>query len=203
MSGMKNEENSGLDEFGTEKWVEDTNLDAMLRAQDKFTLERGDELRENCYHLTEEVVKRYLRLREHAAPSAFGAFDRDEIARILTFVPVIEYTGFFYDPPTADAPKGNVYETTWETDASEAWDRSTFIAAYARYLEEAAAFAEAQGVTDAQQAYRGALELVNAAGSPQVLRRALSPDDALRVVDLERRATETLGAAMAGKEAAS
>ena len=197
---MKNTETDLPETFMTEKWVNDYNLESMLKAQDRFTMERGGELKENCSRLLAEVSIRYGRVTHGEPPSAFGAFDRDEIARILAFFPVIEYEGFAYVPASDGTEEGHAYKTQWETDAEEAWTRSRFIEGYEKYLEAAAALADAKGVADARQGYLDAKTLVNATGAPQTLRHAIAPDDALRVIDLEKTATESLRVAMPKRE---
>ena len=165
-------------------WVEGENAARINRAQDRFTRECGAELTENCAYLTVETAKRYLQITDGKPPSAFGDFDRDEIARTLAADTMLSYDGYVCDGD-------GFYETTWQTEAIETWDRSKFVEAYGKYLGTAATFAEAQGCADAAQGYRKAEQIVCTKTHP-FYQRPLSPNDALEVTALEKAATESL-----------
>lgn len=188
-----------------EEWVQSSNMDAMMRAQDRFTRERGNELRENCQRLQVEAYRRYSWLDRDEPPRAFGAFDSDEIARILATPAMIRYDGFMLT--RGKAAKGEkahgdgICRTTWETEAAESWNRTTFIAIFQTYLERAVESAKEHGAESALRDYRQALQLVKTTESPY-RRGVLSPDDALRVIALEQAANGALRKAMSGKGAA-
>lgn len=168
----------------TRNWVEGENAARLNREQARFTRECGAQLAENCAYLTVETAKRYLQIKGGKPPSAFGDFDRDEIARTLAVDTTISYDGYVCD-------NGGFCETTWQTEAIEMWDRSKFVEAYGKYLGTAANFAEARGCADAAQGYRKAEQIVCTKTNP-LYQRPLSPNDALEVVALEKAATESL-----------
>ena len=171
-------------------WIESTNDSALQRTQDEFTREYGAELADNCNHLIIEVASRYLQIKDGKPPYAFGGFDRDEIARTLAAETTIRYNGYVRD--TANG--GDIVETVWETDAIESWDRRKFIEAFDRYLAEMMTFAKARGAGGALRDCREARQIINAASSSILGFAPLAPDDALRVVELEKAASEALSA---------
>lgn len=204
--GMDHEKDineNGRHEIGdAAEWVEDANLHSMLEAQDRFTREIGAELKENCNRLIIEVGKRCVQLENGKPPSPVGAFDREEIARILTAPAMIEYKGYVLDAAGDEGGESSgVRETTWETNAEEEWKRSALIGIYEMFLEKAEKFAEGHGAKSAMRDYGEAARIVKRTKT-SYLRAALPPDDALRVIDLEQAATASLSGEMRGKGAA-
>lgn len=172
------------------------NEEAKAAAQAEFTLKTGEELRAQCHRLTEEVAQRYAAVMKGESPRAFGGYDRDEIARILNTDTYIYYNGYEIDtslePKSIDYWESGTIGVSLSCEAEEAWDRYVFIEAYSKFLHTAAAFAKSTGALHAMRLYLRAWGVVNIAFDPTPYDRELSADEALRIVNLERVATERL-----------
>ena len=175
--------------------IEEANEKLHKVAQERYTRKVGAELRANCRRLAEETAMRYALIMNGEAPRAFGAYDRDEVARILNANIVIAYDGYCLRMPLdidhIERWEDGAEETSWSVDAEEKWDRGAFIAAYEKYLHTAAAFAKSIGSTHAMRLYLRAWGLVRKTGT-QCNRFVLAADEALRTVNLERVATDRL-----------
>jgi len=176
--------------------IDDANDEAQKAAQEEFTRETGAELQEQCHRLTEETARRYARIMKGLSPQAFGEYDRDEIARIFNADVVIYFDGYELDmssdPETVEDWQDGAIETSWDTEAEEAWDRLAFVEAFEKYLYTAAAFAKSIGAVHAMRLYLRAWGIVHEARERRKARFRLDPDEALRVVNLERVATDRL-----------
>ena len=75
-------------------WVDELDDEARLAAQREFTNSIGAEVEELCIRLKEEVAKRYLLICNGDRPKPFGAFDRDEIQRLLAYNLKFTYDGY-------------------------------------------------------------------------------------------------------------
>ena len=176
--------------------IDAANDEAFLEAQEEFTRKTGAELREQCHRLVEATAERYALIMKGESPRAFGAYDRDEIARILNADLAISYDGYDLnmspDPSSITDWQDCAIETTLECEAEEGWDRAKFIEAYEKYLYTAAAFAKSIGASHAMRLYLRAWGLVGKACPHCGYRVRLFANEALHVVNLERVATERL-----------
>ena len=126
-------------------WVDELDDEACTEAQKDFTREFGAEVAETCDRLLMVVAIRYSLLRNGERPKAFGAFDRDEIERILAYDQNFNYDGYELDLG-ADFEKATdcsdcMIEVSKTTASEEAWTRFEFIKAFRKFLETAAAIA--------------------------------------------------------------
>ena len=164
--------------------------------QEEFTREKGEELKTRCHELTREVAKRYDSIILGEAPCAFGEYDRDDIARILNTDMTIEYLGYDLDmtpgKEVGDDWREGAIESLRIFAPEEAWDRSAFIGAFDKYLYTAAAFAKSIGALHAMRLYLRAWGIVHDVYVDGDVCLALSPEEALRAVRLERIASSRL-----------
>ena len=122
----------------------------------------------------------------------FGAYDRDEIERILATDLNLIYEGYILDYG-ADLKKctdlNEVICKTTNTDAArESSDRYHFLVEFRKYLKAAASFAKSIGANPAMRLYLRAYLLVE----KLVESDALPPENAKRFSAFERMATELL-----------
>ena len=175
--------------------IDEENSILCQEAKEEFTRKTGAELKANCRRLTEETAERYALIMKGEAPRAFGAYDRDEIARILNVDTTICCDGYGLNTSLEIRPEDDwedcAIETSFIIDAAETWDRKAFIEAYEKYLHTAAAFAKSIGSTHAMRLYLRAWGLVRKTYL-QYDRLPLAADEALRTVNLERVATDRL-----------
>ena len=168
---------------------------AMLDAADDFTRETGADLAAKCTRLAVETARRYEAVRRGEAPAAFGAFDRDEIARVLNADTIITYMGYRpkkdFDPKACKDWIDAAYCTEFRIEAAETYARNVFLAAYAKYLHTAAAFAKSMDGGTAMRLYLRAWRIVDALTHDR-WHSSATPNDALRAVNLERLASERL-----------
>ena len=176
--------------------IDDANEEAHKAAQEEFTRATGAELQKQCHRLTAETARRYARLMKGQSPQAFGEYDRDEIARILNADVVLFYFGYELDmstdSDTVEDWQDGASDTGWDTEAEEAWDRLAFVEAFEKYLYTAAAFAKSIDAVHAMRLYLRAWGIVHEARERRKARFRLDSDEALRVVNLERVATDRL-----------
>ena len=179
-------------ESDVQYWVDELDDEACAAAQKEFTREFGAEVTENCDRLLRIVAVRYNLLRNGERPKAFGAFDRDEIERILTYDLNFEYDGyqidFSADFETATDCNDCIIEAPMTTASEEAWTRYEFVKAFMKYLETAAAFAKSIGAIPASRLYMRAYLILEPLDSDS----NLSPEDAHRFAMFEKIATEML-----------
>ena len=175
--------------------IDEENDERREEAQKTFTSETGAELQTRCRELTVETANRYDDIMKGDAPQAFGAYDCDDIARILNTKATFDFDGFDLDmtPRTyeVDDWMDGAIETTLTAEADEAWDRSAFVGAYEKYLYTAAAFAKSMGATHAMRLYLRSWGIVRKTQGP-CYRYSLDADDSLRAVNLERIASSKL-----------
>ena len=176
--------------------IDDANDEARKIAQDEFTCATGAELQKQCHRLTAETANRYARIMKGQSPQAFGEYDRDDIARILNANVIIFYFGYELnmsaDPDTVEDWQDGTNDAGYDTEAEEAWDRLAFVEAFEKYLYTAAAFAKSIGGVHAMRHYLRAWGIVHEARERLKVRFRLDPAEALRVVNLERVATDRL-----------
>ena len=176
--------------------IDDATDEAQKAAQDEFTRATGAELQKQCHRLTSETAKRYARIMKGLSPQAFGEYDRDEIARILNADVVLFYFGYELDmstdPDTVEDWQDGAMDASYDVEAEEAWDRLAFVEAFEKYLYTAAAFAKSIGAVHAMRLYLRAWGIVHEVRESRKARFRLDPDEALRVVNLERVATDRL-----------
>jgi len=179
-----------------QKEIGDANEEARWAAEADFSNNAGRDLLVQCHRLTEETSERYALVMKGESPRAFGEYDRDEVAHILSLDVVITFDGYTLDMSTdAETIKDwreAAVKTQWQCDAYPARDRLAFIAVYEKYLYTAALFAKSIGAEHAMRLYLRAWGLVSEAHAQNGQRARLAPDDALRTVNLERVATERL-----------
>ena len=173
-------------------WVDEFEDESLRGEQERFTREVGAEIEENCLRLMKEAAKCRLAICNGEKPIAFGAFDRDEIERILASDLNLYYDGYEMDldadldecTDCSDA----IYTTCKSTAAEEAWTRFEFIKEYKKYLETAAVFAKSIGAVPAMRLYLRAFLVLD----PLFHDSRLSVETAKRVVAFERIATDML-----------
>ena len=175
--------------------IELENARLIHDAAAEFTRKTGAEMQKRCSELTQETAARYAQIMRGEAPLEFGAYDSDDIARILATDTIIVCTGYRFDK-AADIAKAKYWtdaavETSFYFGADESWDRAAFVDAYEKYLYTAAAFAKSIGADHAMRLYLRAWGLVHGALVGQNHDK-LDADSALRVVRLERIATSRL-----------
>lgn len=174
--------------------IDNANDNNRAEAQAAFTEETGKELADSCHYLAKGAAERLAVVRRGEPPPAFGAYDRDEIARIYTTDTSITYDGYDLDMG-ADAatidnwPDGAIMMPRYE-EAEEADDRKIFLDRYEEYLYAAAVFAKSIG-SAAVRPYLMAWGLSRETRT-QFSRLTLSPQEALRLTDLEKAASKLL-----------
>jgi hypothetical protein len=173
-------------------WVDEFEDESLRGEQERFTREIGAEIEENCLRLMKEVAKCHLAICNGEKPIAFGAFDRDEIERILASDLNLYYDGYEMDLDadldTCIDCSDAIYTTCKSTAAEEAWTRFEFIKEYKKYLETAAAFSKSIGAVPAMRLYLRAFVILD----PLFPDSRLSVENAKRVVAFERIATDML-----------
>ena len=171
-------------------WVDELDDEARLAAQKEFTNSIGAEVEELCIRLKEEVAKRYLLICNGDRPKPFGAFDRDEIQRLLAYNLNFTYDGYEIDEFSdfSGSIESCMDEVSKVTDSEEAWSRYEFVIVFRKYLETAAAFAKSIGATPAMRLYMRAFLILESLNSDS----NLSPEDARRFAMFEKSATEML-----------
>ena len=180
-----------------EAGIDQANEENRRVAQKEFTRETGAELAINCNWLLGETNERMAIVERAGVPMEFGAMDRDSIARVLNADMSLSYDGYTTAYAEYDgAAKGGDWrdyaeETPLETVADEACERNAFIDRYEQYLYLAASYAKSLGATAAMRLYLMAWRTVKLTASVYT-RQILTPDEALRAVNCEMRATRLL-----------
>lgn len=169
-------------------------LDCEARDVEQAELSRsiGDDFAVNCQRLEEEAKTRCRLMEQGKRPEPFGAYDRDEIERILATDLNLIYEGYILDYG-ADFKKCTdlnevIYKTTNTDAANESLDRYHFLVEFRKYLKAAASFAKSIGANPAMRLYLRAYLLVE----KLVESDALPPEDAKRFAAFEKMATELL-----------
>lgn len=183
-----------------EKEINHANTLAYYDATDDFTAKTGAELLRKCHRLASEVALRYASVNNGFAPAPFGAFDRDEIARIFNTDATVVYNMYTVN---AEVDPAKVELRDWtdctcygevEAESIEAGDRFLFCKAYKKYLYTAAALAKSVGALQTMNMYMtgwGIMEREMTIARSQY-GFTISAEDALRIVNLERVASERL-----------
>jgi hypothetical protein len=178
-----------------EEFINEENEDRIDEAKERFARATGGNLEENCKRLTEETAIRFELVMNGLAPTAFGAYDRDDIARILNTDTVISFDGYKLEVESGTKEvedwRDAAAETTWYFEAVETHDRRQFIDAYENYLHMAAAFAKSIGATHAMHLYLRAWGLVRETYE-QGARLTLTPEESIHAVNLEKAASSRL-----------
>ena len=181
-----------------QRGIDFANYIAEEEAQDDYTRQTGKELLKCCHRLTEETSERYALVMQGKSPLAFGEYDRDDIARVLNADVVLYCDGYELNlSDDVDFDKitdwqDGALETDWDTEAEESRDRLAFVEAFEKYLHTAAAFAKSIGALHAMRLYLKAWGIVKENRERRKYRFRLDADAALRVVNLERVASERL-----------
>lgn len=173
-------------------WVDELDGEALRVAQEEFTRKVGAEMEENCLRLLKEVEKRRRSMCGGERPLPFGAFDRDEIERVLAADMDLGYDGYEIDFD-ADLEKCTdcndaIFRSMKTVPSEEAWMRFEFVLEYGRYLETAAIYAKSIGAVPAMRLYLRAFLILEPLDSGD----RLPPEKAKRVSAFERIATEML-----------
>lgn len=173
-------------------WVDDLDDEARHIEQEEFTRKFGGEYSVNCRRLMDEVKNRRGLMEQCKRPNPFGAFDRDEIERILASDLNLHYEGyemdFGADLENCTDCNDAIYMVSKTTAAEESWERFQFMEECKKYLNTAASFAKSIGAAPAMRLYLRAyliLEPVSADGR-------ITPENAKRFTAFERMATELL-----------
>jgi len=172
------------------------NSAAKYGAQCAYTEKSGEELASECKRLTVCVAERYLALMDGEAPRAFGSFDRDAIARIFNANTLLSFGGLDPDPTKDPTHASDWTEctcpATFEEPADEAYIRYTFCEAYMKYLHSAASAAKSADAPHTMRLYLRAWGILRRAIDKEGPSFWLDGDDAIKVVDLEKTATDRL-----------
>ena len=175
-----------------ERLAEELDCNSLCKAQALFTKIFGAEVEQNCTRLMEEVAKCYLAINNGERPRKFGAFDRDEIERILTYDLNFTYKNYEVadgaDFANSDFPEQCITMDDMLMPSEEAWTRYKLVVALKKYLETAAAFAKSIGAIPASRLYMRAFLILE----PMYYGSNLSPEDVHRFAMFEKIATEML-----------
>ena len=192
-----------------EALAENLNARSIAAAQEEFTRNGGQDLADDCEYLLHELKIRRRLLDSGDEPLAFGAFDRDMIARVLACEAEVSYTDYSFMGEDGDEdevidisddiPIG-LAETT--CPAKEAKIRGEFIEAYTKYLYDSAAFAKSLGAESAMRLYLKAWKLVHGPGidGSTGSEKRFSGANAIKAVNLEAVAADKLWLAVAAKK---
>ena len=133
-----------IDELNDE--IDAANDSSLEEAQQAFTEEICRELSASCDRLVKETRNRIDAIKRGEPPRSFGAYDRDEIARVFStdmfFMYDIYEINYDVDVETIDDWRDGAFETAFSKEADEAYDREAFINCYEEYLYIAATFAK-------------------------------------------------------------
>ena len=173
-------------------WADELDCEARNIEQIELTRSIGEDFSENCLRLAEEASTRCSLIEQGKRPMPFGAYDRDEIERILATDLNLIYEGYILDYE-ADLKKCTdlnevICKTTNADAARESLDRYHFLEEFRKYLKTAASFAKSIGAFPAMRLYLRAYLLVE----KLVETDALPPENAKRFSVFERMATELL-----------
>ena len=181
-----------IDELNDE--IDAANDSSLEEAQQAFTEEIGRELSASCDRLVKETRNRIDAIKRGESPRSFGAYDRDEIARVFStdmfFMYDIYEINYDVDVETIDDWRDGAFETAFSKEADEAYDREAFINCYEEYLYIAATFAKSIGSV-AVRPYLMAWGLSRETKLKHT-RLTLGPQKALRMVNLEKAASKLL-----------
>lgn len=195
-------EHEGREAF--EERLEEANDESAGNALDEFREKVGDEFEEKCLRLADEIDERCALVRKGRPPQELGAFDRDEMTRILATDTIIFYDVFQYDPEEGDrvaaaqkrpkTPADDIQLTKDVCDLpDEYFARERFLHSLYIYLCEEILSAATYHFMEPLRLYREAAGLVERAYADRTI-EVLAPVDALRALECERLATERLQA---------
>ena len=174
--------------------IDAANADSLEEAQKNFTEVIGRELSASCDRLVKETRNRIDAIKRGEPPRSFGAYDRDEIARVFStdmfFLYDVYEINYDVDVETIDDWRDGAFETAFSKEADEAYDREAFINCYEEYLYIAATFAKSIGSV-AVRPYLMAWGLSRETKLKHT-RLTLGPQKALRMVNLEKAASKLL-----------
>ena len=174
--------------------IDAANADSLEEAQKNFTEVIGRELSASCDRLVKETRNRIDAIKRGEPPRSFGAYDRDEIARVFStdmfFMYDIYEINYDVDVETIDDWRDGAFETAFSKEADEAYDREAFINCYEEYLYIAATFAKSIGSV-AVRPYLMAWGLSRETKLKHT-RLRLGAQKALRMVNLEKAASKLL-----------
>ena len=136
-------------------WADELDCEARNIEQIELTRSIGEDFSENCLRLAEEAITRCSLIEQGKRPMPFGAYDRDEIERILATDLNLIYEGYILDCE-ADLKKCTdlnevICKTTNVDAARESLDRYHFLEEFRKYLKTAASFAKSIGAFPSKQ----------------------------------------------------
>ena len=174
--------------------IDEFNENAHNYAQEVFTEQIGQEMVLSCNRLVDNAKNCIKAIKSKQPFEPFGCFDSDEIARIYAADMTISYDGYDLnmsnDIPDSDDWEDYAISETCLTEAEESYDRAQFIDTFEKYLRAAAKLAKAIE-SSAAEPYLGALALSKETKT-KFSRLTLSAEEALKLVELEKTATQTL-----------
>ena len=174
--------------------IDDFNEDALNYAQEVFTEHIGREMVLSCNRFVAHAKNCIEAIKNKQPFEPFGCFDSDEIARIYAADMTISYDGYDLDMSENDHDSDDwqdyAFSETWVTEAEESYDRALFIGTFEKYLRAAAKLAN-DIKSSAAELYRGALALSKETKT-KFSRLTLSADEALKLVEFEKTAAQTL-----------
>lgn len=188
--------------------------DSMNAAFEEFSNECGQDIRRGHDFFVPEFNRRLDCIIKGEAPGDLGPYDRDELARFLTTAPYVEYIAYELPKGMDDAaiaavknPLAVAEESPFTAKANEFDLWIDTLHAIAEYLVYGAGRAYRLGATRTMRLFLAALRIAESV-LPQPLpffgdnlarrqRKAffaqhIAPDDAKRLVALEKVATEQL-----------
>ena len=174
--------------------IDEFNEDAQQDAQRIFSEQIGREMALSCNDFVTQAKNCIEAIKNRRPFEPFGCFDSDEIARIYGADMAIPYDGYDLDMSDDDSDSDDwqdyAVSETWFTEAEESYDRARFIDAFEKYLRAAAKLAK-MIKSSAAESYLGALALSKETKT-KCSRLALSAEEALKLVELEKTAAQTL-----------
>ena len=179
--------------------IEDYNNEQRQKAIEEFKAGPVPKMRWTMDYVLKCLLAHIAAVRAGDAPSGFGEYMRDELARILSTRMYLEYDGLSLNEDAAieadsdtsiEDVSNDCFITDWTEEYGE-WCKIT--AALVTYLHEAAILAKSVNPSStAARLYLRAWRIASVANGRSADCRALNKDEALAVVRLERVASERL-----------
>lgn len=183
------------------KKIREANDLAMNEALEKRRREIGDDMSDWCERLSLESGFLTRQILDGEQPLELGAYDRDEIARILNTDAIVVFDGYELDVPDGedvsevDDWRKCASVARFRTESADAAIRRRFMTEFMKYLHTGAAVAKSIGALDAMRLYLTAWVIVDRA--TLCFEMGIESENALRVVNLERVACERLSVGLA------
>lgn len=177
-------------------WADQLTTTERDNAQQQFTQEYGEELLQNCVYLSKVLSSRFLSVQNGNAPKIFGAYDSDELIRLLTANMALVY--LMYNPlldvdySAYKNPKDAMTSGLIDTISNEGEIRNDFIKAYSNFLYTCASLAKSIGAATSMRMFLKAWQILQDARSNPECDNRLDLEDAQRLLNLDKIATQRL-----------